>query len=207
MSERNKDKDNISDRSLDSQRLQYAGLRRHSQETNDLVKECLRTAMTRLAMQKDYKDITVSALCKEAGVSRMGFYRNYSVVNDVIYEIAYKLNSDVIAIVGSPFRNSTSLEWYIATFRLMADYKEEMALMFQENFQHEWMRIVNNFAVHSNDFSMEKKYQRVMWCGGFENAVAYWLNNGMRESPEEMADYCMRYLPHLLQTKDEKTIP
>lgn len=35
-----------------------------------------------------------------------------------------------------------------------------------------------------------------MWCGGFENAVAHWLRSGLKETPEEMANYCLKYLPN-----------
>ncbi|MCR4955646.1 MAG: TetR family transcriptional regulator C-terminal domain-containing protein, partial [Lachnospiraceae bacterium] len=57
----------------------------------------------------------------------------------------------------------------------------------------------NSMAVHSKDFKAEKTYQRLMWIGGFENVVAHWLKGGMKETPKEMAAYCIQYLPHMLQ--------
>lgn len=178
---------------------QYDGLRRHSKESNEFTRECLKRAMTQLASETDYKEISVTKLCERAGVSRMAFYRNYQITNDVIYEIANEMNTRIIDAVGSPFRRTTDREWYVKTFQLIADHKEEMQLMFQENFQAQWMKIVNGFAVHDESFSQEKKFQRIMWSGGFENAVAHWLNTGLVATPEELADYCMKYLPHLLQ--------
>ena len=74
--------------------------------------------------------------------------------------------------------------------------------MFCEDFQFAWMQVVNSLAVHDPSFSTEKKYQRLIWCGGFENIVSFWLSRDMAESPEEMADYCMRYLPHLLAEQE-----
>ncbi len=132
----------------------------------------------------------------------MAFYRNYTVINDVFNEIAYDLNNDVISEIGSPFRVETSHEWYKRAFELIGGNREAMSIMFQEFFQFEWMKRVNGFAVHDDEFSTEKKYQRLMWSGGFENAVSYWLNGGLKESPDEMADYCMKYLPHLLQEEN-----
>ena len=67
--------------------------------------------------------------------------------------------------------------------------------MFREDFQFAWMQVVNALAVHDASFSTEKKMQRLIWCGGFENIVAWWLSGGMKETPEEMAEYCERYLP------------
>lgn len=68
--------------------------------------------------------------------------------------------------------------------------------MHQESFQYEWTRVINNMVLHDLDFTTEMKCQRLMWCGAFENIVAYWFNNNMKETPEEMATYCVKYLPH-----------
>lgn len=177
---------------------QYRGLRQHSKESNDFAKECLKTATLELSKTKDYKDISITELCRKAGVSRMAFYRNYDVVNDIFHEIASDLNDEVVRTIGSPFRMRTSKDWYVKVFELVARHKDTMSLMFEENFQFEWMKIVNGFAVHDDSFSSEKKYQRLMWSGGFENTLSYWLKGGLKESPEEMAEYCIKYLPHLM---------
>ena len=163
---------------------------------------CLKEALLLLAEEKDYKDISVTELCRKAGVSRMAFYRNYRVVNDIFFEIANDLNNEVVTALGSPFRMNTTREWYVGVFELIGNHQATMRLMFQENFQYQWMKTVNGFAVHDEGFSSGKRYQRLMWSGGFENAVNYWLNSGMKESPEEMAEYCITYLPHLWKRLD-----
>lgn len=173
----------------------YDNLRRHSAESNALARECLKTALLSLMREKSYKDLSVSELCRKAGVSRMAFYRNYRIINDLFREAAEDLNGEIVRTLGSPFRKGTGSAWYTQTFRLIRQHREEVAVMFQEDFQFAWMQVVNALAVHDPGFSTEKKIQRLIWCGGFENIVAYWLNHGMRESPEEMADYCVRYLP------------
>lgn len=182
----------------------YDGLRKHSKESNEFVRECIKSAMLKLADGRDFKDLSITELCNKAGVSRMAFYRNYSVINDVFNEIAFDLNDAVIREIGSPFRAATTREWYKRAFELIGGNGEAMSVMFQEYFQFEWMRRVNGYAVHSEDFSAEEKYQRLMWSGGFENVVSYWLKGGRKETPEEMADYCIKYLPHLLSAADKE---
>ena len=175
----------------------YDALRRRSAEANALVKDCLKTALMELIRDRSYKDLTVSELCRKAGVSRMAFYRNYQVVNDLFREAAGDLNREILDAVGSPFRSGTSAGWYEQAFTIIAQHREEARLMFREDFQFDWMQVVNALAIHDPDFPDEKKYQRLIWCGGFENVVAYWLNHGMGRTPAEMAAYCMRYLPHV----------
>ncbi|MCQ2287308.1 MAG: TetR/AcrR family transcriptional regulator [Bacteroidales bacterium] len=182
----------------------YAGLAKHSRDNNEFTKECLKTAIKEMAKTQEYKDISVTKLCERAGVSRMAFYRNYNIVSDVYYELAYDLNNEMIAAAGSPFRLGTSKEWYLKVFNLVEKNKDSLSLMFQENFQYQWMRIVNSLAVHDKSFSQEKTFQRIMWCGGFENAIASWLKNDLTPSAEEMAEYCITYLPHLLLSDEEE---
>ena len=177
----------------------YETLRRHSAESNALVRSCLKTALLTLMRDRSYKELSVSELCRKAGVSRMAFYRNYRVVNDLFEEAARDLNDEIIRAVGSPFRARTSNEWYEQTFRLAREHRDEVAIMFQENFQFAWMKVVNALALHDPDFPTEKMVQRMIWCGGFENILSWWLNEGMRVPPEEMAAYCVRYLPVIVE--------
>jgi len=180
-----------------NEQKQYDSLRRHSAEANALVKDCLKTALLELCRNRSYKDLSVSELCRKAGVSRMAFYRNYQVINDLFEEAATDLNQEILRVTGSPFRKGTSNAWYEQAFRIIGEHPDQAALMFREDFQFAWMKVVNALAIHDPDFSPEKRFQRLVWCGGFENVVACWLNDGMRQSPEEMADYCVRYLPHI----------
>lgn len=173
----------------------YEALRRHSAESSALVRSCLKTALLALMRERSCKDLSVSELCRKAGVSRMAFYRNYRVVNDHFREAATDLNEEIVRALGSPFRSGTGAGWYEQTFRLIRERREDVAVMFREDFQFAWMQVVNALAVHDSSFSTEKKIQRLIWCGGFENIVAWWLSGGMKETPEEMAEYCERYLP------------
>lgn len=177
----------------------YEVLKRHSVESNNLVKECLKTALVILAREKSYKDISVTELCKKAGVSRMAFYRNYRITKDIFNEIALDINKEILNSVGSPFRAHTAKEWYIEAFQIIAKNRDAISLMFEEEFLREWMNTVNGLVVHDDSFCEEKTYQRLMWSGGYENAIAHWLKNGMKETPEQMADYCIKYLPHLME--------
>lgn len=180
----------------------YSALRQHSRESNALTRECIKSAMQELAGERSLQEISITALCKKAGVSRMAFYRNYSIIEDVFYEIASDLNHEVSVTIGSPFRTSTDRNWYVKIFSMIAAHKQTMQLMIQQQFQFEWMRAVNGFAVHDGISSTEQIYQRLMWSGGFENTINQWLNTGMKETPEQMAEYCIRYLPHLIITEE-----
>ena len=184
----------------------YEGLRRHSAETNALVKSCLKTALFSLMKEKSSKELSVAGLCRRAGVSRMAFYRNYGVIDDLFREAAEDLSGEILRAAGSPFRRGTGQGWYEQAFRLTREHRDEVAVMLSEEFQFAWMKVINAMALHDPSFSAEKRIQRLIWCGGFENIVAHWLSHGMAEPPEEMAAYCVRYLP-VIVAGDEPEAP
>lgn len=53
------------------------GLISYNKELNYAIKEALQDALILLMKEKQYRSISVTELCKKAGVSRMAFYNNY----------------------------------------------------------------------------------------------------------------------------------
>ena len=48
------------------------------EQQNAFNRQCISEALIRLMETKAYDDITVTEICRMAGVSRMTYYRNYS---------------------------------------------------------------------------------------------------------------------------------
>ena len=181
----------------------YDELVKYSKENNEITKRALKDALIKLLHIHDFDSISISKLCDYAGVSRMSFYRNYSIIYDIFHEFAVELNTEIINNVGSPFRNGTDIHWYEKTFEMIASKKDDFLLLTQRQFQEEWKRVVNGLAIMTGNYSSEEYYQRLMWCGGFENVASIWINNGMKESIEEISLYYIKYLPHLLSKSDK----
>ena len=49
----------------------------YNKELNYAIKEALQDALILLMKEKQYRSISITELCKKAGVSRMAFYNNY----------------------------------------------------------------------------------------------------------------------------------
>ena len=60
------------------------------------TKESLLEALIRMLEEVPLESITVSDLCKEAGINRTTFYKYYSVPEDVITEVAERILDEVI---------------------------------------------------------------------------------------------------------------
>ncbi len=172
-----------------------SGLKAHSQEINKISKESLITSLILLMKQKPYDKITISELCIKAGVSRTAFYGNFKTKDDLLTLYVLNMNTELINKIGSPFRNDTSLDWYINLFQVIKDNSEILILIFKAGFQKKYLEILNSMVLHNPSISIEKKYQRLIWSGGVENALSYWLlESSLKESVEDIALYCHKNL-------------
>lgn len=172
-----------------------SGLKAHSQEINKISKESLVTSLILLMKQKPYDKITISELCIKAGVSRTAFYGNFKTKDDLLTLYVLNMNTELINKIGSPFRNDTSLDWYINLFQVIKDNSEILILIFKAGFQKKYLEILNSMVLHNPSIPIEKKYQRLIWSGGVENALSYWLlESSLKESVEDIALYCHKNL-------------
>ena len=172
-----------------------SGLKAHSQEINKISKESLITSLILLMKQKPYNKITISELCIKAGVSRTAFYGNFKTKDDLLTLYVLNMNTELINKIGSPFRNDTSLDWYINLFQVIKDNSEILILIFKAGFQKKYLEILNSMVLHNPSIPIEKKYQRLIWSGGVENALSYWLlESSLKESVEDIALYCHKNL-------------
>ncbi|MGN1062478.1 MAG: TetR/AcrR family transcriptional regulator [Candidatus Scatosoma sp.] len=173
---------------------QMAGLKRHCEEINRIVTESLQEALLALIEKNPYEEIKITALCKKAGVSRMAFYGNFSSKDDILKSVITDLQKELIERIGSPFRNPVTEQWYVGLFRLVKEKSSVLKLIFDAGFQVKYLELVNGILQRHKNMATEEIYLRLFWCGGILNAVIYWLAHGLKESPEEMATLCNKFL-------------
>ena len=167
-----------------------SGLRRHSEELNKVVVESLQGALLQLISKKPYDSITVTELCKKAGVSRMAFYGNFEIKDEIIAKILYGLQSELFVRIGSPFRQAVTHTWYLERFNFAAEKAAILKSIFCDGYQGKYLDLVNSMILRHKDMQPHDSYQRLLWSGGIVNAVVYWLSNDMAETPEQMATFC-----------------
>lgn len=167
-----------------------SGLRKHSEELNRVVVESLQGALLQLVTKKSYDSITVTELCKKAGVSRMAFYGNFDSKEDIIKKIVYDLQSELFMRIGSPFRQTVTYNWYLEMFRFTAEKSGVLKSIFCAGYQGKYLELVNSIILRHKDMQSDESYQRLLWSGGIVNAVVYWLSCDMAETPEQMATFC-----------------
>lgn len=182
--------ENCGNRKMAHSDERLAGLRRHSEEVNKLVVESLQGALLLLIGQKPYENITVTELCRKAGVSRMAFYGNFQCKDDIFRRIVTDIHSELIQKVGSPFCRTFSACWYEDMFRFVEEKSDILEPIFAAGYHDKYLQMVNSSVLRLSALSDEEKYLALLWTGAIINATVYWLKCGMKETPEQMASYC-----------------
>ncbi len=177
---------------MDENRL--AGLRKYSEDQNKIVCESLQKALLLLMKGKPYESISITELCKKAGVSRMSFYGNFKTKDDILNRIITKLQFELVERIGSPFRQPVTLEWYQNLFLLIQEHADTIQPIFGAGFQKRYLDVVNGIALRHSDMATEEIYKRLLWNGAMLNITTYWLATDMQIPPAEMAQICRKYI-------------
>ena len=165
--------------------------------TNDkqrLTKECLYISLVQLLKKKDLQDITVTELCAKAGISRMAFYRNYSVAADILEEhIEYDL-------CGGDLDEEYSKE--VGLEKLWTDYYVYLKL--NSGFVKLLVGSNYSYMFHKATDKMVSKFSHLMLREDLESyiqavvvasvvaLVTEWMKNDMDRSCDEMAALTIR---------------
>lgn len=169
-------------------------LQKRNKELNQLTVESISEALLQLMQTKEYAKISVTDLCRKAGVSRNAFYQNFGTLDNVFKRIVLGFNRDVILRkLGNPFNQRTNPEWYVKFFQTVTEYAHLFQLIISCNLQHLYLGYVNDLLTDPKQDAVTR-YRRLMWNGAIQNIIIDWIERGMPETPEEMAKICYEKL-------------
>ena len=171
-----------------------SGLKTYNENLNKVVRESLQQALLMLMDTKEFSRISVTELCKKAGVSRMAFYGNFTSTDNLLEDIVREYSSDLVYRIGSPFRNGIKLSWYEQMFARVEANSDILSLLFRAGFKYKYLSIINNSVLHNPNIPTHKKYLRLTWAGSVVNIIIYWIDNNLHESVGEIAQFCYQHL-------------
>lgn len=167
-------------------------LKLSNEESNRFTCECLKTAMLHLIAQKSFDTISVSELVKEAGVSRNSFYRNYGTTDALLEALCDELLTNVSDFIKSIEQYNDKKDWYADIFRIVLDKQNDfhilLGIKIPLSFFAERIDLVKILPVSIS----KPTYENISVAGSFIFILYHWFTNGMKESPEEMAEVCSR---------------
>lgn len=148
-------------------------------------------ALIRMMKVKEYSLITVSDICREAGVSRMAFYRGFSSKEDVIDKFINRIADEIHRNLAKQ-KEFNVKKYFSQIFSEVEKYQELIVCAMASNIHS---LILNSFDRLMSSTFKEKdsnthSYRPHMIAGAVYNVLVCWIMNGRRETPEEMADIC-----------------
>ena len=173
------------------------------------TKSQLREALTTLMLKKSFGEITVREISELADVNRGTFYTHYRDTKDLLHQLESAFLDRLRRINVTVKRQ----DWESATYIYLEDFFSacsENADIYQalicrrgdEAFQDEFVNALRNQYLRNFLDNACRTEERVkdMYCAyivqGLLAIVALWLDTGMRETPEQMAqmggDFIMR---------------
>ena len=167
---------------------QLETLRKNNEESHDFVKSCFRFALMIILKDKSDNRITVSRLCKIAGVSRTAFYRNYRNVEDVLVdeirefglELAGQIETDV-------YKNWLSL------FQLAQTKFEDLKAIVDAGFQHKILEVFLTLLPSDE----ESRIIQTIWISLFYSLLISWVGEKKPRKAEEMARVAYKYTQNI----------
>lgn len=165
-------------------------------------------ALIQLLEVKDYEYITVKEISKKAGVNRSTFYLHYETMNDLLMECLEFVKkqffksfsnepADFIGSIGTAslddlvFINSDYLRPYLAFFKenkslFKAVYKNPSCMQTQAQYNGISEYILHPIMKRFQIPEAEQKYWITFFVNGSMAIVHEWINDGCKETIEEM---------------------
>ena len=169
-----------------------------SQKRQTSTKEDIKEALIQLLSEEKFETISVSKLCKRAGINRGTFYLHYMDK----YDMMDRIKEEIISQLRSIFEDGSEDSWDLLTanFQLLKENErlinaviKSKYIDFRETIREFITSIIlsdrqtdstENFL--RENFKVPEKYALEIFLSSVEGIVSLWITSGAQESPEEI---------------------
>lgn len=153
-------------------------------ELKNISCESIELALLQLMKSKNFEAISISEITKIAGVSRNAFYRNFTSKEDIIKQYCDRVTRDFFDSTEERF----TYGYYVKLLYHFKNQYEAMQIILNANLIYILIDVFIKYTSINYSDTRRKPYADSYAAGGMLFIILRWLNAGMPESPEEMAD-------------------
>lgn len=140
-----------------------------------------------LLQYKELNKISISDICKKAQLNRTTFYSNYADIYELADSIRDKLENSLSQIYQNEINQGFNSNDYLKLFRHIKDNQAFYKTYFKLGYD-------NNYKIIAFDTNLAKlhfqnrfiEYHAEFFKSGITKIIKMWLENGCKESPEDM---------------------
>lgn len=151
------------------------------------------SSLTKLLGSVPYDDITVSMICKNAGIDRRTFYRYFDNKQDTLYSYMDKIFSEYLERMVQ-LQSIEAMEYLRLFFDFWSnEYRDFICALQRNKLLH--MAFTENELYLTEISSLmdtilgrnSNSYEMAYRAGGLINVLSSWIANGFTKSADEMA--------------------
>lgn len=154
--------------------------------------------LVELLQTKELNQISVSDICKRAGLNRSTFYANYVDIYGLADAIREKLEAQVAELYKDEVEQGFNSNNYLILFQHIVQNQIFYRTYFKLGYDEKYRILVydrNLAKKHFGDRFIE--YHMEFFKSGLTKIIKLWLQNGCKETSEEMfeiikSEYCGR---------------
>ncbi|MGN0571274.1 MAG: TetR/AcrR family transcriptional regulator [Candidatus Fimenecus sp.] len=145
--------------------------------------ESIELALLQLMKTKKFETISISEITKKAGVSRNAFYRNFTSKEDILKQYCDRVTKDFFDSVDEKF----TYNYYVRLLYHFQNQYEAIQIILKANLIYILIDVFSKYTSVRDSDTKRKPYADSYAAGGMLFVVLRWLNAGMPETPEELA--------------------
>ena len=162
---------------------------KHAQTVKNDTKEFITTAMLQMLAKEKLSTLTVSQVCKRAGVSRMAFYRNFDGLEQILYEYYQPKIAAVFNIIRHNSQTSIKLESQVEFFNTFGDdLLSSDNRGFEPIIQRIFIEEIKKFYAADSD-----EYWTTFMSAGVYAIWRKWLLDGQQKPLIEIMDFLKQF--------------
>lgn len=150
---------------------------------NQIIRESITEALLILMESLSFSDITISALTRKAGVSRVSFYRNYKSKEEVLVSMLEERSRRW----WEDFKLSPSEDYIESFFEACLDFKGVAGLLKKQSLEHLLLTNIQNLVGPKPQDSPETAFKKACLSGGVYGVLMEWIKCDMRDTPKEIS--------------------
>ncbi len=140
-----------------------------------------------LLQTKALNEISVSDICKRAGLNRTTFYANYTDIYGLADTIRDKLEVAVSDLYKDEITHGFNSNDYLKLFRHIKDNQIFYRTYFKLGYDNNYKIIKYDVCLAHEHFQNRFiEYHMEFFKAGITQIIKLWLKNGCQESPEDM---------------------